>query len=283
MDWDADFLARSPLLEPLSGYARAFRGHTGWPRREALQPLLDARGLSNAAERKLRLVPPPGDGYEERIRVHGEISFREGEWHDIFNVLAWLVYPALKAALNEAHYQAASGKNWGQTRYFGSTPSKAPKIESDPGFSQRGPRRDALTLFDESGAIVLSSDENLLEDLRAFRWKRLFVERRGDVRAAMRFHVVGHALFEKALRPYVGMTAHALLLPVGADVIAQPLARRVATCDVLAAGALPALTSPRALSPLPVLGVPGWWPDNERAAFYDNAAYFRSGRRNPGG
>ena len=36
---------------------------------------------------------------------------------------------------------------------------------------------------------------------------------------------------------------------------------------------------PRELSPLPVLGIPGWWPDNERADFYDNTDYFRSGRR----
>jgi len=35
----------------------------------------------------------------------------------------------------------------------------------------------------------------------------------------------------------------------------------------------------RELSPLPVLGVPGWWPDNERESFYDDADYFRSGRR----
>ena len=265
MDWDPDFLARSPLLEPLSAYARAFRGHTGWPRREMLQALLDARGVANVADRRLTLVDEkrrpraqkiesdPIFSYEERIRLHGELPFREGEWHDLFNMLAWLAYPALKAALNDAHNRAAVD-------------------------GARGTRRDALTLLDESGAIVLSSDESLLEDLRGLRWKRLFVERREAVRAGMRFHVLGHALFEKALRPYIGMTAHAMLFPVSADVIAQSPARRIAVADALAAGALPALTSPRALSPLPVLGVPGWWPDNERAAFYDNAAYFRSGR-----
>ncbi|XLM22397.1 DUF3025 domain-containing protein [Chromobacterium piscinae] len=39
------------------------------------------------------------------------------------------------------------------------------------------------------------------------------------------------------------------------------------------------LASPRALCPLPLLGIPGWWPDNEDPAFYDNAAYFCPTRR----
>ncbi|MBN3821090.1 DUF3025 domain-containing protein, partial [Paraburkholderia sp. Se-20369] len=39
-----------------------------------------------------------------------------------------------------------------------------------------------------------------------------------------------------------------------------------------------ALTS-RDLSPLPVLGVPGWCAENAEPAFYDDPAVFRSGRR----
>jgi len=38
------------------------------------------------------------------------------------------------------------------------------------------------------------------------------------------------------------------------------------------------LTTPRSLSPLPVLGIPGWWSENEAPAFYDDTAYFREGR-----
>ena len=39
------------------------------------------------------------------------------------------------------------------------------------------------------------------------------------------------------------------------------------------------LVGPRELQPLPVLGVPGWWPDNEAEGFYDNRDYFRPGRQ----
>ena len=39
------------------------------------------------------------------------------------------------------------------------------------------------------------------------------------------------------------------------------------------------LRSTRELVPLPILGVPGWCPDNTRESYYDNLDYFRAGRR----
>ena len=42
------------------------------------------------------------------------------------------------------------------------------------------------------------------------------------------------------------------------------------------------MTHGRELSPLPVLGVPGWWKDNEQESFYDNTGYFRPGRASSG-
>jgi hypothetical protein len=94
----------------------------------------------------------------------------------------------------------------------------------------------------------------------------------------MRFHVFGHALFEKALRPYVGMTAHAMLLPVDEGFITAPPARQLEMIDAFAARHIAALTVPQALSPLPLLGVPGWWRDNEDESFYDDERYFRPRR-----
>jgi hypothetical protein len=184
---------------------------------------------------------------------------REGEWHDFFNVLAWTVYTKTKAALNARHVDAA---------------------QADEG-RNRGRVRDALTLFDESGAIVVSDAADLLDDVRAFRWKTLFWEKRERVRASLRVYLFGHALLEKTLEPYVGLTAHALLVPVDAAFLAQPADRQLAAIDDRAAqhvadGA--SLTTPQALSPLPVLGVPGWWPANERESFYDDVRYFRPGR-----
>jgi hypothetical protein len=138
--------------------------------------------------------------------------------------------------------------------------------------------RDALTVFDESGAIVASADADLLSDLEAFSWKRLFWERRSRVRAAMRVYLFGHALFEKALSPYVGMTAHALLLPVPQDLILASPPQQLGEIDARAALQVEAMTTPQAFSPLPLLGVPGWWAENAAATFYDDAQHFRPGR-----
>ena len=60
----------------------------------------------------------------------------------------------------------------------------------------------------------------------------------------------------------------------------EGMATQIEELDSRMAGVVPDIVTPRAFSPLPVLGVPGWWHANEDARFYDNAAYFREGRRN---
>ena len=262
MDWDPAFLDRSPMLEPLREHAARLPLNRDWPTRDALQGLLRARGIASADGTPLRLVGEAGaEPYETRLRLTGEMHLRERDWHDLFGALVWLTYPKTKAALNDAHHARLN--------------ERAASVDG-----RRGAVRDALTVFDENGAIVVSSASGLLDDLRAFRWKRLFVERRDAVRDAVQVCVFGHALLEKALKPYVGMTAHAMLLRVPQAHFAQPLARQLESIDALAAVAVRSMTSPQALSPLPLLGFPGWWRDNEDPAFYDNAAYFRAGRKN---
>lgn len=262
------------MLGPLREHAQSLRACAAWPGRDALQAVLSARGIVNAGSARVRLCAPRGksEPYEEGIRLRGDMPFREGDWHDLFNALAWATYPATKAALNDAHYRALL-----EERARDGEHERGRKYERGRTY-ERGRKRDALTVFDENGAIVVSSSASLLDDVRAFRWKRLFVERRDDVRVAMRVHLFGHALFEKALRPYVGMTAHALLLPVSEAVVIQS-SRGTVEVDALAAEAVRTLATPRDLSPLPLLGVPGWWADNERPAFYDNAEYFRRSRK----
>ena len=185
---------------------------------------------------------------------------RPGNWHDLFNALVWLAFPLTKVALNRAH-----------TDEFRAKPAAA-----------RSVRRDALTLFDESGVLVFSSDLTMLKRIRAFDWKRVFWDERETLLKTTRCLLFGHGLYEKALSPYVGMSGHALLLDLpdafgGRDEAA--LDTGLATLDAMAANAVQTcVMQPRDLSPLPVLGVPGWWDANNDAAFYDNARYFRPGR-----
>jgi hypothetical protein len=264
MDWDPHFIERSPMLEPLRAHAIALQRHCDWPSLSSLQRLVTAKNITTAGGAPLNLVSETNDdSYEARIRVRAEMHVRERDWHDLFNVLVWLAYPLAKAALNDAQFAAWRDE---KARVGGSRLT-------------RGPVRDALTLFDEGGLIVLASDGSLLDDLREFRWKRLFCERRQEVLTSMRFFVFGHALCEKALCPYIGMTAHALLFAVAEAELRQPLTTAVRTADTMASAAIASIVAPRSLSPVPVLGIPGWWAENESPAFYDNTDYFRTGRR----
>lgn len=266
MKWDPDCLERSPMFEPLLAGAPP-RG-ADWPGHGELQRALEASAppVRNSRGMPLRIVPPgPRRGaqkYEARIFLEGALPVRPGDWHDYFNVLAWLAFPRAKAALNARHHaelerqRAAGGRN-------------------------RGPTQDALTLFDEGGVIVAASDERLLALLRGWRWKELFWERRAELAARMRFFVFGHALYEKALQPFLGITARGLLLATSPGLLAAPLAEQLAELDARTAACLSAperLKGTRELAVVPILGVPGWHPDNNTEAFYDNADYFRPAR-----
>ncbi len=261
-DWDPEFCRRSPLFDPLRDAASRLRG-PHWPTLDKLQYLAaEPPSICSGNGMPLGIVRQERTwtlGFEARAYLHGELQVRSANWHDLFNVLAWRLFPRAKAALNRAHYEALP----------------------EAGGGRRGSRRDALTVFDESGVIVAASDGELLDALREFRWHDLFWKQRERVRAGMRCIVFGHALYEKALAPYVGLTGHALLFPVEAAFMARSVAQQTEQLDALVAARIAApqaLHSAAALSPLPVLGVPGWWPDNERESFYSNDRYFRPGR-----
>lgn len=250
------------MFAPLRSFSAAIEG-AAWPAPDCLNVIAQRSASVSGTARPLcftslsGLTAPGAAAYEMRIHDDGVVPLREGNWHDLFNALAWLAFPRTKAALNRAH---------------------ADELRAQPG-GARNSRRDALTLFDESGVLVLSSSRVVLERIRAFEWKRVFWDERDTLLATTRFLVLGHALYEKALSPYVGMTGHALLLetPDGCDLL-DPDAL-LAQADALAARVMDArIRQPRDLSPLPLLGVPGWWDANNDAVFYDNAGYFRAGR-----
>ena len=270
MDWDPDFLTRSLMFEPL----RALGGvlaRPDWPARPALQNLLERDGnpVMTRSGLPLRLVPAGGrmrsfeERYEARIHLRGEMVFRERNWHDLLNVLVWLTFPRAKAALNARHFEALGNQR-------------------AAGAANRGPAQDALTLFDEGGVIVASWDDQLLKLIHEFRWKELFWYNRNEVGSRMRFILFGHALYEKALRPFIGITGRGILLKTGSALLAQPPGERLAALDSRVAAIISAsgnLTAPRKLAVVPVLGVPGWCPGNEQESYYDDADYFRPGRR----
>jgi hypothetical protein len=91
--------------------------------------------------------------------------------------------------------------------------------------------------------------------------------------------LLGHALIDRLADPYKSVCAHAWLVPVRTDVLRLEPAQLRVQVDRLAAAQLAGGPScPRVLLPLPVLGIPGWWPANEQPDFYQDARVFRASR-----
>jgi hypothetical protein len=215
-----------------------------------------AQALNQSAEEfsaglGVRFVPqsalPAGTAYEAFIHTQGQVPTRDN-LHDFFNGLVWQQYPLLKRRMNQLQAQAIAQQGVG---------------------AQRGPVRDALTVFDENGAVLLAP-EPLWQALLERQWRRLFVELRPLWREA-RLCIVGHALLEQLVQPRKPLTAHvyrprstwngaqAVDAWLAQDLEAEHLARKPFT-------------------PLPVLGIPGWWAENENFSFYDDSFVFRSAR-----
>ncbi len=268
--WDPDSVKRSPMFAPLAGVV-ARLPQSYWPDVEVLNRMLELRDrpVTNACGAPIRFVTQVGkpacfeEEFEPRTFLRGEVLVRSENWHDLFNALVWITFPKTKAVINARHYGLARARK----------------------SRQRTPAGDALTHFDEDGAVVISSSGQLLDLLRRFRWLDLFRDHRDAVKSEMRFLLFGHAMYEKALRPFVGITAKSILLQVPEAVLNLDDALLNEEIDQRIAAYVsdPArLKRGKTLAPLPVLGVPGWWPPNERLDFYDDASYFRPGRLDGG-
>ncbi len=261
------FSSLHPVLERVDWPTHA------WPTLADYQAVLDAlpQPVLTASGVRLKITPQASiksegwqAGYEPRIYLTGELQTRLACWHDAFNLLAWASFPKTKAALNARHFvlQQARAKQGRQT------------LARDAG-------QDTLTQFDETGVIVLSSDTDLLKQVDNFDWKSLFWTRRSHTSRHMRCLLLGHGLMEKALTPYIGMTGKAVLLHVSEGFLAAPPATLPQRVDALLADRIlsgKGFDSPRMLAPFPVLGFPGFWPDQQCESFYDNREYFRAGR-----
>ena len=201
----------------------------------------------------VRFVPqqalPAGRAYEHFIRGSGDCPVRPG-LHDFFNGLCWLAMPLTKARLNQL---------------------QAAQIEERGVGAVRGPVRDAITLFDENGAL-LDAPPELWAALVQRDWRGLFVELRPLWRHA-RLLVFGHALLEKLAAPRKELTAHVWRFP-----IAIAIGSVAAADNHLSSQLTPELLAVKPFVPLPLLGIPGWWPENGDDSFYDDAQVFRPRR-----
>lgn len=283
-------MATSQLAAQVN-WAQPWLAHVPWPAVPRGDTVADALNTVPGCPVRFAAADaaPPGEAYEAFIRRTGQVPTRDN-LHDLFNGLVWLHFPRTKARLNEL---------------------QAAQIASQGVGAVRGPVRDAITVFDENGAVLLAPPP-LWQALQARDWHGLFVTHRHLWHQA-RLVLFGHALMEQLVSPRKPITAHVLVeqfaafggcfdgrdaasVRTGAE--APALSADLATvrnnpvvCSLHAMGGLAGLDAALAarlsaerlaskpFTPLPVLGVPGWWPANADPAFYADAGVFRPARK----
>jgi hypothetical protein len=206
---------------------------------------------------------PVGTSYEVLISETGQVPTRDN-LHDFFNSLVWLSFPKIKRKLNAIQAEQISLVGIG---------------------AERGDVRDAATLFDESAALLVvregESGNKLLDALRNHLWKSLFVDQREEFSNHCDVWLFGHALLEKLVNPYKSITAHAWLVRASDEFFSMPENDRREWLDACVAQQLQqrgnGQLKPSLFTPLPVLGIPGWWPSQD-AAFYADEKVFRPKR-----
>ncbi|QJR09607.1 hypothetical protein DSM104443_00656 [Usitatibacter rugosus] len=259
MEWTAARAAlRNPAFAPLAP-ALALLPTDRWPTHAELTEL--AHGIVTSRGKALQFIAPRGHTdrerryYELHIADTGEVETRPENWHDLFNALSWIAFPKSKAAINAQHAAILEERGEEEAK-------------------RRSPERDALTLFDEGGVIVASSDARVFERIRGFAWKELFWGERVGLAKTTRFVAFGHNLFEKMLDPHLGIVAKTVFVPLAESFDAdEALAAHFATRANF--------TSPKAMAPMPVLGIPGWHPGTETEVYYDDKDQFRGSRPRP--
>ncbi len=245
--FDAEILAlverapHSELLEDLTHRAQASHLKTGY-----------GLPLSFVGQSELDSNHP----YELFIARTGRVPTRDN-LHDRYNALMWLTTPRTKARLNQLQAQA---------------------IEENRESNIRGPLRDAATLWDENLAVILVSDgkEKIRGLLRSQNWQAIFLEGREcwltkETQDAgwprWQVFVFGHALLEKLENPYKSITAHTLVL--------EAFERSWNTIDIALSSQLDAKLTSKIFTPLPLMGIPGWFATNDSPEFYADERVFR--------
>ncbi len=251
--WRPDWFACSPLYQDLQEFAlhQPFITSVNWPSLELLMQSLELKEYRLVAQDEL---DRSGFGYEAFVARYQEIPTRQN-WHDWFNALIWHLFPLSKRKLNQLHLH--------DIQHAGSA---------------RTTRRDALTLFDECAIILAVSESEIQSELHQHAWHRLFIERASEWGQTIRPFVFGHALYEQALLPHIGWCGKVICQPVASEFFALPRSSQYAFLDRHMAHRLEYLSHPKQLSPLPLLGVPGWH-EEQTESFYQNHHYFCPARK----
>lgn len=247
IDWSV------PWLAPIAGPGRTVAAGGDW--RKSLNRAAEAAKVCTASGHRItfhEVETAADEPYETGIARTGCVPTR-ANLHDFFNALIFLHFPKAKAQLNRL---------------------QATAIARDGIRAVRGPVRDAATLIDENAVLLVSDRSDIVDSLRVRDWRAVFHSRRSAWGVEVDVLAFGHALLEKLQRPYKGITAHAFHIALPPDSSLEEIDRWLA-------GRLDERLTPRDLMPLPVLGIPGWWAQNENPDFYSDPMVFRPAKMRP--
>ncbi|MFL1732938.1 DUF3025 domain-containing protein [Moraxella oculi] len=250
----------SVLVDELSDWLNAYFNQ------QAITPMLHNTNqrLSFVSQDDL----PHGTAYEMHIHQTRNIPTRNN-LHDWFGACIWSVFPKSKSLLNHAHIR---------------------EMAKDMNARGRNRVRDAITVFDENGVILVVSDDCIAQALKQFDWQNALIAprhhwydpKRSSADDKAQVFIFGHALLEQLVRPRKSLCSHALTVKVSATFFAKSEAEKLTALDNLLAQKLDDWlidgATPKDLSPLPILGVPYFW-EGQDASFYDDDFVFRKGRR----
>ncbi|WP_333607189.1 DUF3025 domain-containing protein [Arsukibacterium sp.] len=255
--WQVSLLSTNPIFNDLCQLFPLLT-QPQWPEPALLNQwrrLKDYSFIENSA------LLADGRYYESYIADSRQIPCREQNWHDLFGALIWCLFPQTKALINQLH-QAEILREGNKTRTV---------------------LRNKLTLLDECGVIIACEPDAIAHQtwLRQHQWQQSFIQQRQDWWQHIRPLIFGHAMYEMATKPFLGLTAKCWFIEVPSGFSQWSLTDAYIfidqkLCQQIANGA--AVLDNQQLSPLPLLGVPGWYPDNQQQAFYENTGYFRPKR-----
>ena len=259
--WDPSFFLKSPAFWPLEFFAKHFMDLETWPSLKEFNYFPSRDGGQNAPKFIEQSGKQKVIDYIEQIACSSEVPSRENNWHDYLNMLCWQAFPQTRLAINALQMAALSRQS-----------------EEERGRS-RSAELDTLTHLDECGVAVVSSSKAVLDGIRNFAWQEVFIKDRNIFATSVDVVIFGHGLYVQCLAPFIGMTGRCLLLECDVEYFGQSSRQRLEETDQLVAQHIGSIRTPQDLSPLPLLGIPGWHADNEDRRFYENQSYFRPGRQ----
>lgn len=263
LTWDPNIWLQNPIFADIAALFNV-ESQSGFPTPATLSSWLRADAGVSFVD--TLLLEQDGRYYEEFIFKRKEIPTRLNNWHDFFGALIWCLFPKTKTLLNQLHIAEIAMH----------------------GQKMRSKLRNKLTLFDECGVLVLYQQQAapVIEALRQHQWQSAFVDNRRlwqgvDATPLLQTMIFGHANYEMATRPFIGLTGKMLAIEVQAEFFDWPLRQRIDFIDTELSKQIAnndILQQNHQLTPLPLLGVPGWFQANEAADFYLDVSYFRPKR-----